>query len=46
MTGSPSADAPRISGRQAVFWGVAFLVIAALVALYFIDGRQVRPILG
>jgi hypothetical protein len=39
MTGS-------LSVRQAISWGAAFLVIAALVALYFISGRQVRPLLG
>jgi len=46
VSGIPAGGAPRLSGRQAFSWGVAFLVIAALVALYFIYGRQVRPVLG
>jgi hypothetical protein len=36
----------RLTPRQAVGWSVAFAVILALVVLFFIYGRQVRPALG
>jgi len=36
----------RLTPRQAVGWGVAFLVIAVLIVLFFIFGRQVHPALG
>ena len=32
--------------RQVLGWGVAFLVILVLVILFFLFGRQVRPVLG
>jgi antibiotic biosynthesis monooxygenase (ABM) superfamily enzyme len=32
--------------RQALGWGMAFLVIVVLVVLFFLFGRQVRPVLG
>jgi len=39
----PSA---RLSGRQAVLWGLAFAVILALVTSYLLFGRQLLPLLG
>ncbi|MFI5213470.1 MAG: hypothetical protein ACHQU8_02925 [Gemmatimonadales bacterium] len=36
----------RISGRQAIGWSVAFLIVVLLVILFFLYGRQVRPMLG
>ncbi len=42
----PGPQPGRLTPRQAVGWGLAFLVILALVVLFFIYGRQVRPILG
>jgi hypothetical protein len=42
-----SGQAPaRISGRQAIGWSVAFLIVVLLVVLFFLYGRQVRPMLG
>ena len=45
MTG-PGPQPPRLRPGQALGWGLAFLAIAVLVILYFLWGRQVRPILG
>lgn len=45
MTGAAPGPG-RITGRQALGWGIAFLVIIALVVLFFLYGRQVRPVLG
>ncbi|HEY2804914.1 MAG TPA: hypothetical protein VGI92_03560 [Gemmatimonadales bacterium] len=36
----------RLSARQFVGWALAFLVIIVLIVLFFIYGRQVRPVLG
>jgi antibiotic biosynthesis monooxygenase (ABM) superfamily enzyme len=36
----------RMTPRQALGWGMAFLVIVVLVVLFFLFGRQVRPVLG
>jgi hypothetical protein len=36
----------RLTPGQAWGWGLAFAVIIALVVLFFVFGRQVRPILG
>jgi hypothetical protein len=36
----------RLTPRQAVGWGLAFLIILVLILLFFKYGRQVRPILG
>ena len=35
----------RLSWRQAVGWSAAFLIVALLVILFFLYGRQVRPML-
>jgi hypothetical protein len=44
MTGGQEPQ--RLSGRQAIGWSLAFLIVALLVILYFLYGRQVRPVLG
>jgi hypothetical protein len=44
MTGG--TEPGRVSRRQAVLWTVAFLIVVLLVVLFFLYGRQVRPILG
>jgi hypothetical protein len=36
----------RVTPRQALGWGIAFLVIIALVVFFFLYGRQLRPVLG
>jgi hypothetical protein len=36
----------RLSGWQAVGWSVAFLIVVLLVILFFLYGRQVRPMLS
>ncbi len=45
MTAGPPPPG-RITPRQAAGWLVAFAIIAALVVVYFLFGRHVRPILG
>ena len=45
MTG-PTPSPGRLTPRQALGWGVAFVVIAILVILFFLMGREVRPALG
>jgi hypothetical protein len=42
----PGPQPTRLRLGQALGWGLAFLVIAVLVILFFIFGRQVRPLLG
>jgi hypothetical protein len=42
--GAPGSG--RLTPRQAIGWGIAFLVIIVLVVLFFIFGPQVRPVLG
>ena len=44
MTGG--REPGRLTGRQAVGWSVAFLIVVLLVILFFLYGRQVRPMLG
>jgi hypothetical protein len=44
MTGGPAPA--RLSWRQAIGWTVAFLIVVLLVILFFLYGRQVRPMLG
>jgi hypothetical protein len=44
MTGGQ--EPARLSGRQAIGWSVAFLVVALLVILFFLYGRQVRPMVS
>lgn len=36
----------RLTPAQAAGWLVAFLIIALLIVLFFVNGKQVRPILG
>jgi hypothetical protein len=45
MTGGAPSQG-RMTGRQVVGWGIAFLLIIVLVVLFFLYGRQVRPVLG
>ncbi len=45
MTGGPPSGG-RLTPRQAVGWGLAFLVIVMLIVLFFRYGRQARPMLG
>ena len=42
----PGPQPNRLRLGQAVGWGLAFLAIVVLVILYFLFGRQVRPLLG
>ncbi|MFI5281218.1 MAG: hypothetical protein ACHQU1_12045 [Gemmatimonadales bacterium] len=44
MTGG--REPARLSGRQAIGWSVAFLIVVLLVILFFLYGRQVRPMLS
>lgn len=42
-----SGPAPaRLNWQQAIGWSVAFLIVVLLVILFFLYGRQVRPMLG
>ena len=43
---APGPQPARLRPGQAFGWGLAFLVIVVLVILYFLYGRQVRPVLG
>ena len=45
MTGGAPGQG-RLTLRQVIGWGLAFLVIIVLVVLFFILGPQVRPVLG
>ncbi len=45
MTGGAPAPG-RLTARQALGWGIAFLIVIALVVLFFLYGREVRPVLG
>lgn len=45
MTGG-APPTGRLTPLQAAGWGAAFLVILVLIILFFLNGRQVRPILG
>jgi len=36
----------RLTTGQVVAWGVVFAIILALLALFFLYGRQVRPLLN
>ena len=44
MTGE--REPARLSLGQAVLWTAALLIVALLVILFFLYGRQVRPLLG
>lgn len=44
--GAPAPPPGRITVRQIVGWGLAFLVIIILIVLFFIYGRRVHPLLG
>ena len=43
---APPSPTARMTVRQVVGWGLAFLVIIILIVLFFIYGRRVHPILG
>jgi hypothetical protein len=45
MTGG-TPPSGRLTPRQAVGWGIAFVIIVLLVLLFFLYGRQVRPVLS
>ena len=45
MTGGAPPQG-RVTPRQELGWGIAFFVIIILVVLFFLYGRQVRPVLG
>jgi hypothetical protein len=45
MTGGAPPQG-RVTPRQALGWGIAFVVIIILVVFFFLYGRQVRPVLG
>ena len=45
MTGG-APPTGRLTPWQAVGWGIAFVVILALILMFFLYGRQVRPILS
>lgn len=45
MTGTPP-PAPRLTARQALGWGIVMALVVALLVLYFLYGRNVRPLLG
>ena len=45
MTGGAPSQG-RVTSRQALGWGIAFVVIIILVVFFFLYGRQVRPVLG
>lgn len=42
----PGGPPARLSGRQALLWSLAFLVIAVLVTFYFLFGSRLLPLLG
>lgn len=42
--GSPGPT--RLTVAQALGWGIAFLIVLFLIVLFFLYGRQVRPVLG
>ena len=45
MTGG-RVQPDRLTTRQALGWGIAFAVILALLALFFLYGRQLKPLLN
>ena len=45
MTGQPPAPG-RLTAAQMAGWGIAFLLILALIVLFFTHARLVRPLLG
>jgi len=46
VTTPPSPGPARLTPRQVWLWGLAFAVIVALIVLYFVYGRTLRPPLG
>lgn len=42
--GTPSPG--RMTARQVLGWAIAFILVIVLVVLFFLYGRQVRPVLG
>ena len=45
MTGAAPGSG-RLTPRQVIGWGIAFLVIIVLVVLFFLFGPQVRPVVS
>lgn len=45
MTGQPPAPG-RLTAAQMAGWGIAFVVILALIVLFFTQARLVRPLLS
>lgn len=43
---SPGQEPARLGRGQVIGWSVAFLIVVLLVILFFLYGRQVRPMLG
>ena len=43
---SSGQEPARLSAGQIIGWSVAFLIVVLLVVLFFLYGRQVRPMLG
>ena len=46
MTGGSPPASGRMTLRQFLGWGAAFLIIVVLIVLFFLFGGQVRPTLG
>ena len=46
MTGGGAGRPGRLTPRQMLGWFIAFAAILALVILFFVYGRHVRPVLG
>lgn len=46
MTETPASAPARLTAGQAVGWGLALLVVAGLVALFFLYDAAARPMFG
>jgi len=46
MPEGPAAGGARLTAGQMLGWGLAFLIIAALVATYFAHASAVAPLLA
>jgi hypothetical protein len=46
MSGSGPRQPGRLTPRQALGWFIALAAVLALVILFFVFGRHVRPVLG
>ena len=42
----PAPPPPRLTVRQAVLWGTALVIILVLVLLFFMNVKQLHPMLG